>query len=224
MASKLDEILAAAKEGAANLPATQAQTGGTALTQTSTPSTNMSTEAFLNGGGMDVEGYVAVNEFGIRLIKDWKGFLDSFEGIIDLSEVTYFKGIQKTIGKQVDYAKTYDGVTTAKGESWEAIKAEYARDSQKPASPYDGAEIPVTLTQGYESGKAGDKAVEADVTLGITTSVTAFKPWQRFHKKLAKAGLIDARIKVKITHAPRKNTAGQEYGVYEFEVLEVLED
>lgn len=220
--SKLDDILAAAKEGAANLPATQAQTGGTNLTQTSPSGTNMSTEAFLNGGGLDVDGYVSVNEFGIRLVKDWKGFLDSFEATIDLSDVTYFKGIQKTIGKNVEYAKTYDGVTTAKGESWEAIKTQFMAESQKPASPYDGAEIPVTLVQGYDDGKGG-KAVEADTTLGITTSITAFKPWQKFHKKLAKAGMIDASIRVKISAVARKNAAGQDYGVYDFELLEVLD-
>jgi hypothetical protein len=221
--SKLDDILAAAKSGAENLPATTPQTGGsTALTQTSTSGTDMSTEAFLNSGGMDVEGYVNVNEFGIRLNKEWKGFLDSFEATIDLADVVYFKGIQKTIGKNVEYAKTYNGITTSKGENWEAIKAEYMRDSQKPASPYDGAEIPVTLTQGYDDGKGG-KPVEADTTLGITTSITAFKPWQRFHKKLAKAGLIEGRVKVKITAVPRRNAGGQDYGVYDFEVLEVLD-
>ena len=85
---KLDDVLAAAKAGAAD------QGAGTALVQTSgstggsnLPATNMSTEAFLNGGGMDVDGYVAVNEFGIRLNKNWKGFLDDFEATIDLSEV-----------------------------------------------------------------------------------------------------------------------------------------
>lgn len=220
---KLDDVLAAAKAGAAD------QTANTALVQTSgggtsnLPATNMSTDSFLSSGGMDVDGYIAVNEFGIRLNKNWKGFLDEFEAIIDLSEVVYAMGIQKTIGKNVEYEKTYDGTTTARGGNWPETVARFKEESQKPADPYRLAEIPVTLTQGYDDGKGG-VSVEADTTLGITTSVTAFKPWQKFHKKLDKAGLREAKVRVKIKHAPRVNAAGQAYGVYEFEALEVIED
>lgn len=219
---KLDDVLAAAKAGAA-----EAGTTSNALVQTSgasnLPSTNMSTDSFLNSGGLDVDGYVSVNEFGIRLNKNWKGFLDDFEAIIDLSEVVYAMGVQKTVGKNVEYEKTYDGSTTAKGGNWNETLARFKQESQKPADPYRLAEIPVTLTQGYEDPKGGNP-VEADTTLGITTSVTAFKPWQKFHKKLDKAGLRDAKVRVKIKHAPRANAGGQNYGVYEFEALEVLDD
>ncbi len=221
---KLDEVLAAAKAGAADAGST-----GTALVVTGGGSNlpaivnNMSAEAFLNSGGMDVDGYISVNEFGIRLNKNWKGFLDDFEAIIDLSEVTYAFGIQKTVGKNVEYEKTYDTKTTARGGSWPDTVARFKAESQKPADPYRLAEIPLTLTQGYEDPKGGSP-VEADTTLGITTSVTAFKPWQKFHKKLMKAGLGEAKVRVKVTHAPRTNAAGQNYGVYEFEALEVLDD
>lgn len=219
---KLDEILAAAKDGAAN----QTPASGTALVQTDSgksnlPATNMSADAFLNGGGMDVDGYISVNEFGIRLNKNWKGFLDDFEATIDLSEVQFAWGVQKTIGKNVEYAKTYDGITTATSASWPDTLAKFKAESQKPADPYRLAEIPVTLTQGYADPKGGGD-IEADTTLGITTSVTAFKPWQKFHKKLDKAGLGQATVKVKVKHSPRTNAAGQNYGVYEFELIEVL--
>jgi hypothetical protein len=214
---KLDDVLAAAKAGAAD------QGAGTALVATSTGTgsnlparTDMSTESFLNSGGMDVDGYVAVNEFGIRLNKNWKGFIDDFEATIDLSEVVYAFGVQKTVGKNVEYAKTYDGVTTATGGNWSEVCAQYKAESQKDASPYRLAEIPVTLTQGYADPKGGGD-IEADTTLGITTSVTAF------HKKLAKAGLGEATVKVKVKHAPRQNSGGVGYGVYEYELIEVVD-
>lgn len=220
---KLDDVLAAAREGAANKTADT----GTALVQTgggsNLPATNMSADAFLNGGGMDVDGYIAVNEFGIRLNKNWKGFIDDFEATIDLGDVQFAWGVQKTIGKNVEYAKTYDGVTTATGGNWAETMSKFKAESQKAADPYRLAEIPLVLTQGYEDPKGGNP-VEADTQLGITTSITAFKPWQKFHKKLLKAGLGDATVKVKVKHAPRTNSSGQNYGVYEFELLEVVED
>ena len=100
--------------------------------------------------------------------------------------------------------------------------AKFKAESQKPADPYRRAEIPQTQTQGYEDPTGGNP-VEADTAVGITTSVTAFKPWQKFHRKLDKAGLGQATIKVKVKHAPRTNAAGQNYGVYEFELLEVVD-
>lgn len=220
---KLDDVLAAAKAGAAD-----AGSNGTALVQTSgggnlPATTDMSAEAFLNSGGMDVDGYISVNEFGIRLNKNWKGFLDEFEATIDLTDVVYAYGVQKTVGKNVEYAKTYDGRTTATQGNWAETVEKFKAESQKDATPYRLAEIPLTLTQGYEDPKGGN-AIEADTTLGITTSVTAFKPWQKFHKKLMKAGLGEATVKVKVKHSPRSNAAGQNYGVYDFELLEVVED
>jgi hypothetical protein len=60
--------------------------------------------------------------------------------------------------------------------------------------------------------------------VGLTTSITGFKPWKAFYKKLQQAGLNTSVIKVNIKHSPRKNAAGQEYGVYEFDLIEIVED
>lgn len=218
----LDDLLAKAKEGAANVPAVS--NGNTNLVQTGTSGAPLTMENLANSGGMDVETYATVNQFGIRLNKDWKGFIQEFEATVDLREVRAFMGIQKTIGKNVEYAKTYDGAVTSRGENWQQIVEAFKRDSQKDAGTYPGADIPVTLTQGYADPNDAKKAYEPDTVVGITTSITGFKPWATFFKKLQQAGLNTSVLKIKVTASPRRNAAGQDYGVYEFDLVEIVDD
>jgi hypothetical protein len=222
--SNLDAILAAAKTQATALtpvapavapPALVPQSGGNAVAY------NMSQDAFLNPGGMEVETYLQVKDAGIKLNKDWNGFIDEFEAILDMRDVQFFMGIRKEVGSNVSYAKSYDGVTTSRGENFAQIVEEFKRTSQKPADTYRGADIPLTLCAGYKDPK-GKGEYEADTVVGLTTSITGFKPFASFARKLAAAGLDKTQVKVKVTHSPRKNAAGQTYGVCEFDVLEVL--
>jgi len=223
VSTKLDDLLAAAKANVQNLPAVSPQTN-TNLVQTGSYGAPLTMDSIANSGGMDVETYSTVNAFGIRLSKDWTGFIDEFEGVVDLRDVAAFMGIQKTVGKSVEYFKTYDGVTGSRGENWQQVVADCKANSQKDASTYPGADIPLTLTQGYADPKDAKKVYEADTTVGLTTSITGFKPWKAFYKKLAQAGLNTSVVKLKIVHSPRKNAAGQDYGVYEFELLEIVND
>lgn len=225
--SNLDAILAAAKEQANNLPAVAAPAaagssavalgpvGGTAVAY------NMSQDAFLNPGGMECESYIQVKEGGIKLNKDWTGFIDEFEAILDLRDVQYFMGIRKEVGTQVSYAKSYDGVTTSRGENFAQVVEEFKRTSQKPADTYRGADIPLTLTQSYKDPK-GKGEYEADTVVGYTTSITGFKPFANFARKMVQAGLGQSQVRVLVKHSPRKNAANQAYGVLEFDVVEVV--
>jgi hypothetical protein len=223
--SNLDAILAAAKSqanaltpvspvtAAAPLPA---MTGGSAVAY------NMSADAFLNPGGMECATYAQVKEGGIKLNKDWVGFVDDFEAILDMRDVQFFMGIRKEVGSNVSYAKSYDGVTTSRGENFAQVVEEFKRTSQKPADTYRGADIPLTLTQGHADPKGKGAAYEAGDVVGLTTSITGFKPFAAFARKLQSAGLMNTQLKVKVTHSPRKNAANQAYGVCEFDVIEVL--
>jgi hypothetical protein len=225
--SNLDAILAAAKNQAANLPAVPAAAaaGVPAIGPNgAVPSTgyNMSMDAFLNPGGMECESYVQVKEGGIKLSKDWVGFIDEFDAILNLSEVQFFIGIRKEVGSQVTYAKSYDGQTTSRGENFAAVVEEFKRTSQKPADTYRGADIPLTLLAGIADPKGKGPALEADAIVGLTTSITGFKPFAAFAKKLQQAGLGNTPVKVRVKHAARKNAQNQAYGVCEFDVLEVI--
>lgn len=215
--STIDEVMKKAQEQANNLPAPVAfPAAPPAVSQTSY---NMDLDSFLNRGGMEVEGYIQVKDAGIRLHKDWSGYIDEFDVTIDLSEVITFIGIRKEVGKQVTYAKTYDGRTTTRGENFSEIVAKFKAESQKPADPYPGFDIPMTLTKDYADPKDPKKVIEEGATLGLSTSITGYKPFASFMKRLVKAGMRDATVTVRVKHSPRKNSANQEYGVCEFELL-----
>lgn len=222
--SNLDDVLAKAKAQASNLPAVQNQV----QQLPSTPAYgggvgfNMDLDSFLNRGGMEVESYIQVKDAGLRLNKDWSGYIDDFEATIDLTEVQQFMGIRKEVGKNVSYAKSYDGVSTTRGENFAQIIAEFQRDSQKPADPYPGFDIPMTLNADYEDPKNKANKLEAGTCVGLSTSITGFKPFATFMKKLVNAGHGNSTVKVKVTHSPRKNGAGQEYGVCEFDLIEIV--
>lgn len=227
--SNLDNILAAAKASAENLPATTTlpspaglpavpASGGNAVAY------NMDADAMLAGGGMEVESYIQVKDTGIKLSKDWQGVIDSFEATLDLSEVQLFMGIRKEVGSNVSYAKTYDGVTTTRGEIFAQVVAEFKASSQKPADPYRGADIPLTLTTELADPRDKKRSLAAGTRVGLTTSITGFKPFANFFKKCRDAGLGTSVVKISVKHSPRRNAAGQDYGVCEFDVLEIVED
>lgn len=223
--SNLDAILAAAKEQATNLvpiagaaaplPAVNV-TGGTAVAY------NMSADAFLNPGGMECATYVQVKDAGIRLNKDWTGYIEEFDALLDMRDVQFFMGIRKEVGSNVSYAKSYDGVTTARGENFAQVVEEFKRTSQKPADTYRGADIPLTLVADVADPKNKAKSYSAGDVVGLTTSITGFKPFAAFARKLQQGGLMATQLKVRVKHSPRKNAAGQDYGVAEFDVLEVI--
>lgn len=227
--SNLDAILAAAKEQAANLPAAVGATPGVGVPSLTavggTPvAFNMSEDAFLNPGGMTCETYIQVRDTGIKLSKDWNGVIDEFEAILDLSDIQYFMGIRKEVGTQVSYAKSYDGSSEARtGAPFVQVVEEFKRTSQKPADPYRGADVPMTLTADYsDPHKQPGKSYPAGTVIGWTTSITGFKPFAAFVRKLKEAGLGKAQVKIKVTHQPRKNAANQPYGVLDFDVIEVI--
>lgn len=222
--SNIDEVLAAAKAKSAEVvplaaPAAQAP----APVNAALPSYNMSAEAFLNPGGMEVKSYVQVKDAGIKLDKAWQGYIDEFEAVIDLNDVQFFMGIRKEVGSTVTYAKTYDGVSTPRGENFALLVEQFKRESQKPADTYRGADIPMILTASTTDPKDKSKVLDEGDVVGLSTSITGFKPWASFHRKLVQAGQGQAVVKVMVKHSARKNAANQDYGVCEFELLEILQ-
>jgi hypothetical protein len=223
MSTNIDAILAAAKASAENLPAAPALVPVAPLAPVaSMPSFSMDLDSFLTPTGMEVASYLQVKDAGIKLSKDWGGYIDGFEAEIDLTEVAYFMGVRKEVGSTVTYAKSYNGQTTTKGEPFMAVVAQFQQESAKNADPYRGADVPMTLVGPAVDPKNAKNTFAAGDRVGLSTSITGFKPWASFHKKLKDAGQGNARIKVKVVHSPRRNAAGQDYGVCEFELLEIL--
>lgn len=225
--SNLDALLAAAKDKAADmtnsLPAVAGGAGVPVAASVGGGVTyNMNEDAFLNPGGMEVSSYISIKDAGIKLSKDWNGYIDEFEALIDMREVQYFMGIRKEVGNNVSYAKTYDGVSTPRGENFAAVVAEFQRTSQKPADVYRGADIPMEVLTDIADPKGKGPVIEAGTTVGLSTSITGFKPFAAFAKKVKLAGLGEKQLRIKVTHEPRKNANNQAYGICQFDVIEVV--
>jgi len=171
---------------------------------------------------MECETYMQVKDAGIKLNKDWGGYIEEFEAFLTASEVQNFMGVRKEVGTQTTYAKSYDGITTNRGEVFAQVVEEFRRTSQKPADPYPGFDIPLTLAGEYADPRDKKKSYGPGTVVGLSTSITGYKPAAAFLKKVRAAGLWDRQLKVKVRGVPRQNNAGQPYGVCEFDLIEVV--
>ncbi len=222
--NSLSETMAAAREAAANLPATQDATG-TDLAPANTYSQDFSTglDDFLTGGGIKPDKWLQVKDMGIRIDRDEKQYITEFEGDLDLSQILLFWGSRAEFaGNKVVYAKSYDGKLTVKGEPFGQVVAEFKANSLKDASPYRGADVVVQLTEDVTQGKS---VIPAGTKVGYSTSITGFAAVQNLLAAMKKAGRLrdigdGDTIRVKVKHEMRTNAAKQDYGVLLFEVLD----
>lgn len=221
----LNQAMEAARAAAANLPATQDQTG-TAVADTGAMSFGTSLDDFLSGG-MQVDKWLQVKDGGFRLDRNDKAFIDEFEADLDVSSVQLFVGVRAEFaGNNVQYAKSFDGGrTTSRGENFAVVARHFKENSLKPADPYRGADMTLILTSDVTQGKA---TIPAKTRVGYTTPVTGFAPLQALLKQLTAEGLAsDAgggrlsgpRVRVRCTHEVKTNNSGQDYGVLHFEYL-----
>lgn len=221
--SNLSETMNAARNAAANLPATQDATSQELAPATYTQDFSTGLDDFLTGGGIRPDKWLQIKDTGIRVDKDDKAFVTEFVGDLDLSSVQLFWGARAEFaGNNVVYTKSYDGKTTVKGEPFQAVLREFKENSLKNADPYRGADILVTLTEDVIQGKT---TVPAGTKVGYSTSITGFAPFQSFLAEMKKSGRLRDLgdgdvVKVKVTHELRTNKANQDYGVLLFSLAD----
>lgn len=182
-----------------------------------------SMDNFIGASGMSVDEYLTSKAEGFRISKDMKGLLDEIVVTIDMLEVIPVYVSSHETGGQTKFLKSYDGMTTPTGQNYEyARKAECARNANNK-DPYKTVEIPVTLFEDVRDPKSPLILHEGTV-VGITPSMTGFSHFEKFYKKLLRAdpANADATIKVKVSHTKRTNSRNNEWGVVDFELLEVI--
>jgi len=223
----IQETMDAARNASANVPATQDATG-TALATSAPAQQDFGTsfDDFLNGGGLRPDKWLQVKDAGIRIDRDTRDYISEFEGLLDLSTVKFFWGARAEFaGNNVQYAKSYDGKITDKGENFNAVLAEFKANSMKNADPYRGADILITLDAPLMQGKT---EIEAGTKVGYSTSITGFAPFQSFIQSMVKQGKarsvngqIDGEVvRVKVTHRVGVNAKKQEYGILDFALID----
>lgn len=177
-----------------------------------------------DNAGILVENYLLPKTEGLKIGNDMKGLLDEVVGIVDMSDVVVISQIRANTGGNTTFVKSYDGVTTAGGQNFLGELARLQKTNDKVDGPYDTAEIPFELDADVKDPK-GTAVYEEGLELGYTPSLTGYKEFQRFMKKLTKQdpALLEARLKVKFIHEKKTNSNNNEWGVVRFELLEVLD-
>lgn len=180
-------------------------------------------ENFMGASGMSVDEYLTSKAEGFRISKDMKGLLDEVVVTIDMLDVVPVYVSSHETGGQTKFLKSYDGATTPSGQNFDyAFKAECARNANNK-DPYKTVEIPVTLFEDVKDPKS-PLIIHEGTVVGITPSMTGFSHFEKFFKRLIKADPANAQatLKVKVTHTKRTNARNNEWGVVDFELLEVI--
>jgi hypothetical protein len=158
--------------------------------------------------------YLKVNEFGILIGKQKKGFLDGFRARLLLVEDRGFQ-LKWTLrfGNPARYLSTYDGQTCDRGGTWGDAMMK-ARMIDPKVEPYVSVDVVLTLA---EDLKAGDETVSAGTLVGFNSSKTNFSEWADFHALAADRGLLGEEVAVEIGHRAVAHN-GNAWGVVTFGV------
>lgn len=224
MSDALNDVLAQAQAAAATFVQPQGAGNTNALTAAPTTTNALakpSMESALTGGGMTVDEYLQSKAEGFRISKEMKGLLEEIVVDIDMTDVTFIYSSRHESGGQTKFLKSYDGVTTDSGQNFQAaINAAAAGPGVKSSGIYQSVEIPCELVEDVKDPKS-TLVVHAGTMVGITPSVTGFKEFQKWLKKLAKEdpSLLKNTIRAKVTHMKRTNSNNNEWGVVTFEKI-----
>jgi len=158
--------------------------------------------------------FLKVNEFGILIGKQKKGFLEGFRASILLLEDRGFQ-LKWTlrVGNPALYLSTYDGQTCDKGGTWVDAMIR-ARVIEPKAEPYVAVDVVLTL---LEEVSAGGEVLPPGTRIGFTSSKTNFSEWADFHAATAEAGLLGQEVEVEIGHREVLHN-GNTWGVVTFGV------
>lgn len=223
--SALDNVMAQAEAAAANFVPTAVVTGGNTLpvaaNQNSTALSKPSMQDVLDGGGLSVDEYLTNKAEGFRIGKEMKGLLDDIIVEVDLSDVTVIYSSRHEQAGKTTFLKSYDGVRTDQNENFQAKIAHYDAMGYKGSGIYQTVEIPCELVDDVKDPKS-TLVIPAGTTIGITPSLTGFKEFQKFMKKLNKTNpeLVEDVVKLKVSHLKRTNTNNNEWGVCTFELAQ----
>jgi hypothetical protein len=196
MDSSIDDAIAEAKAQASRLPVII--------------NARKLTMSDLESSSLDVESWLQVDKYGLHLDKSQEA-LEALLVEIDLNEIVPVYMVR--FGKNPpNYCRSYDGVTTfGSPKPWELTVREGQHLDADCRGQYSAVEIPMTLTEAVEL-KRDRKTVEGGTRIGYTTSITGYRPFQKFWNECEKKGPTDAVVKVKLAYETRKSN-GNEWGV-----------
>ena len=214
--------IAAAKEGAAAHTATQAQALATAQPVGGVPAVAPPRAMPLKmddmgGGGISVDSWVGVKEFGLLLGEKKELCSEPVMVTIDLSAIAPNFAVK--FGNPAVYLKTYDHVTEVRGGSWAAAIAK-AQQVNPDAREYRSVDVPMVSVSDVFLGKSKEPVIKAGEKLGYSTPTTGWAAWEEFFRACSVRGMSSSTVPVELTHEKRTNKSGNTWGIIKFRLLE----
>lgn len=192
--SKLDQALEDAEKAAENVEAAQApaQTQAVATVDTGTAvavGRPMGIMSLMNTGNMAADAYLKVDEYGLHIGTNKA----SFETIkVKLTSMKAAEVLR--YGNPAIYEKTYDRLTSVKGEAWQNVCARVLKADPK-ANPYVTAEIIMVLEEDLKDGK-GNLVAAKGTKVGYSTPPTGQKYVKELLEQLVKEGVVEGETLV----------------------------
>lgn len=211
MATALDRVMGQAEEASANFQA-PAVTTNNSLTQTSTAPQRPTLDSIADSAGIQVDEYLTVKDTGFRLGDAKSKLFNTAKVRIDMSEVQPILSVRANKAGNTTFIKSYDGVMTSQGQSFEQATAQLRNSHDKVDGPYQTVEIPAELIEAAGGQDAGTR-------IGITPAITGVKFWTKFYNELRRQNLTGAVVEVEIVHTPQSNRHGNEWGVVTFNLV-----
>lgn len=174
----------------------------------------------LTNSGMNVDDWLKVNGTSI-LIGSKTNIVESFKARMRLQDITVFYGVR--FGDPATYFKSFDRVTCVQGGSWPEALQKAQRADPKCKGEYIGGDFTVVTAEDVKDVK-GVVVIEAGKRLGHSTSPTGGKPLAGLIRELRDVhkAAMDDWVLVNIKHVQRTKPGVAPWGVFEFEILEVL--
>ena len=190
------------------IPATSAQ--AVAVSQ---PTAAPSMAALLQQG-FAVDSFIKVTDGGLLLHKDAnaKTAVDKVRVAIDMTEGFGFKPLYTvSYGSPVQYAESYDGITSTKGDSW-ANAVATARAVDPKATPFQTVKVGMEMLEDAQGLTAG-------TTLGLTFTRTGITNWVKLYQEVVRAGLDGRKVEVILGFKVGKKQGYRDWGIPTFELV-----
>lgn len=191
------------------------------------PAANFDLDNVAPSGFSGVNGYLKP-QYGQTLVDSTVISEDVIYATIDMANVA--KKLSIKGGNPVQYASTYDGMSTPDGSSWiEAQK--HIQILDKGARPYTSYDIPLTLLTDLTSVKVSGTEVTRTVVAhkgdvyGHTTPTTGRKNFEKILLEIQRQGrtVKDAVVNVKVTRSDLMKEKNK-WAVFSFDLLTAEEE
>lgn len=213
----------------ANAPAAQ-NYAAPAVAELVQPGRAISLGEALSDSGLAVKEFLKIDKAGFLIGKDTKNFFDELHVQFYLRDIVAFRGVR--FGNPAKYLRSYDRLTEARSRKpWAQCIAEAQAADPRCKGDYASADIPFVMVEdvaGTKGENAGKTLIAKGERLGLTLSITNWKPFSEFikpYETLRLAGKLpdDLLLQGKLVHE-QKEANSNTWGIATFKDFQAVAD